>query len=651
GAVTEVFQPGRSAPPLAVSLPSGELLLGKDNIGVLVDQNGKLIPEGRICWSEAPAVVVIQKPYAIALLPKHIEIRLLRVPYPLIQTIGLRNIRGIKQGNNGVIVSLDQSVYGLFPVPLGAQVRRIENEAKTPNCKRAWLRNDCKTQAQELKLKPNTFDCQTIISVTALYTKQQWFPPETSVLHDNEEPKWLDGGWKKLQARVFILTFLLERSDQTLRTPREERYERREAKKREREESITEVESFRSKKPKMRVIIPTERILISGIKKMFIVSRSYEIDYSIALWEFEDAKSDEPTVVQHQKFKPEMIIDYLKIEGAEDTRIRAYSSDGGESDSGRSDGGRRDGGRSDYDTDDVIEEGSSAIMLDEVLDVLIQRWDRVHGAKALRLLPKETKLQTKNSNSYLFFSLILTQTLLHPPPTTTSSLPPPSSHPPPATIQAAGNPHPAADHYHLSRLRLHHPSHHKSRRTPPQPPDTTSAAVPSVLNIDYGVAGDDYEGPPVFDDDEYEEEFMPVYDTAIEDVIEEEEGFVGKEGFDGEEDNIENVVVVANDLCSSMIQTSISVDFSKTINSNPHELIWLQKGKLVEINILIGKKYQGYLKAKPMDNKFGFKMIKVRGRVIIKKGNLMQEIQIWMLQVQGTSEVNSRTSFFLSGGE
>nr|GEX44517.1 hypothetical protein [Tanacetum cinerariifolium] len=71
-----------------------------------------------------------------------------------------------------------------------------------------------------------------------------------------------------------------------------------------------------------------------------------------------------------------------------------------------------------------------------------------------------------------------------------------------------------------------------------------------------------------------------IYDTAIKDVIEEEEGFVEKEGFDGEEDNIEDVVVVANDLCSSMIQTSISVDFSKTINSNPHELIWLQKDTL-----------------------------------------------------------------------
>nr|GEW37650.1 hypothetical protein [Tanacetum cinerariifolium] len=80
---------------------------------------------------------------------------------------------------------------------------------------------------------------------------------------------------------------------------------------------------------------------------------------------------------------------------------------------------------------------------------------------------------------------------------------------------------------------------------------------------DYDMADDDYEGPPVFVDDQYEEEFMPVYDTAIEDVIEEEEGFVRKGGFDGEEDNIEDVVVVANDLCSSMIQTSISVDFSK----------------------------------------------------------------------------------------
>nr|GEY96256.1 zinc finger, CCHC-type [Tanacetum cinerariifolium] len=72
---------------------------------------------------------------------------------------------------------------------------------------------------------------------------------------------------------------------------------------------------------------------------------------------------------------------------------------------------------------------------------------------------------------------------------------------------------------------------------------------------DYGMSSEDYEGPPVFDDDQNEVELMPVYDTAIEDVIEEEEGFVGKGGFGGEEDNIEDVVVVVNDLCSLMIQT------------------------------------------------------------------------------------------------
>ncbi|MFS7973296.1 putative transcription factor WD40-like family [Helianthus anomalus] len=126
GVVSEVLQSGRIAPPLVVSLSSsGEMILGKDNIGVVVDQNGKLFPEGRICWSEAPTAVVIQKPYAIALLPKHIEIRSLRVPFPLMQTIVIRNVRGIQKGNNGIIVSLDQSIYGLFPIPLGAQIVQL----------------------------------------------------------------------------------------------------------------------------------------------------------------------------------------------------------------------------------------------------------------------------------------------------------------------------------------------------------------------------------------------------------------------------------------------------------------------------------------------------------------------------------------------
>ncbi|TQD70941.1 hypothetical protein C1H46_043524 [Malus baccata] len=81
GALSEVFPSGRIAPPLVVSFPSGELLLGK--------------------------------------------VRSLRDPYPLIQTVVLRNARRILQSNNAVIVALENAVYGLFPVPLGAQIVQL----------------------------------------------------------------------------------------------------------------------------------------------------------------------------------------------------------------------------------------------------------------------------------------------------------------------------------------------------------------------------------------------------------------------------------------------------------------------------------------------------------------------------------------------
>nr|GEY77240.1 AP2/ERF and B3 domain-containing transcription factor At1g50680-like [Tanacetum cinerariifolium] len=44
-------------------------------------------------------------------------------------------------------------------------------------------------------------------------------------------------------------------------------------------------------------------------------------------------------------------------------------------------------------------------------------------------------------------------------------------------------------------------------------------------------------------------------------------------GFGGEEENIEDIVVVANDLCSSMIQNILSVDFEEDINIKSYELM------------------------------------------------------------------------------
>ncbi|XP_057542149.1 vacuolar sorting protein 39 [Amaranthus tricolor] len=125
GVLSEVFSSGRISPPLVVSLPSGGLLLGKDNIGVFVDQYGKLGHEGRICWSEAPSQIVIHEPYAIGLLPRHVEIRSLQQPYPLIQTVSLRNVKHLIRSNSVILVSLEKSVSGLFPVPLGAQIVQL----------------------------------------------------------------------------------------------------------------------------------------------------------------------------------------------------------------------------------------------------------------------------------------------------------------------------------------------------------------------------------------------------------------------------------------------------------------------------------------------------------------------------------------------
>ncbi|PKA52200.1 hypothetical protein AXF42_Ash010096 [Apostasia shenzhenica] len=124
GASSKVFSSGRSA-PLVVPLPSGELILGKDDVGVFVDQNGKLLQDGRICWSEPPSSIVFHKPYGLARLPRHVEIRSLRPPFPLVQTVVLRDVHLLQQSSNCVIAIVGSSIYGLLPVPLGAQIVQL----------------------------------------------------------------------------------------------------------------------------------------------------------------------------------------------------------------------------------------------------------------------------------------------------------------------------------------------------------------------------------------------------------------------------------------------------------------------------------------------------------------------------------------------
>lgn len=85
----------------------------------------------------------------------------------------------------------------------------------------------------------------------------------------------------------------------------------------------------------------------------------------------------------------------VEIEGADDIRFSRSGTD-----SSRSDGD----GDGDGDGDDVNDRGP--VMLNEALELLSQRWDRINGAQALKLLPRDTKLQVLFS-WYTMYILIM----------------------------------------------------------------------------------------------------------------------------------------------------------------------------------------------------------------------------------------------------
>jgi len=81
-----------------------------------------------------------------------------------------------------------------------------------------------------------------------------------------------------------------------------------------------------------------------------------------------------------------------EIEGLEDPTQNLSSADSAP-EIGRSDGEEStEGGKS-----------MEGMMLDEALNLLSRRWDRIDGVKALHLLPSETKLQVNIALFSLFF--------------------------------------------------------------------------------------------------------------------------------------------------------------------------------------------------------------------------------------------------------
>ncbi|GKF36669.1 hypothetical protein Tco_0113427, partial [Tanacetum coccineum] len=181
---------------------------------------------------------------------------------------------------------------------------------------------------------------------------------------------------------------------------------------------------------------------------------------------------------------------------------------------------------------------------------------------------------------------------------------------------------------------------------------------------DYGMADDDYEGPPIFDD-QYKDESCPVYDTDNEEdedgdeeeVVytdnEEESEVIYDTGRNDVEDSPKFELLHSDQGKSLVIQQVLSVAPSKSIDDNScrrnniFRTKCTSKYKVCKMIIIGGScenvvsTYMVEKLAKIVDHPDPFwlrkgKTIKVRGRVIIMKGNLMKGIQIWMLRVKGT---------------
>nr|GEW39652.1 RNA-directed DNA polymerase [Tanacetum cinerariifolium] len=126
-------------------------------------------------------------------------------------------------------------------------------------------------------------------------------------------------------------------------------------------------------------------------------------------------------------------------------------------------------------------------------------------------------------------------------------------------------------------------------------------------------------------DNEEDAEPAPKYDSDRDELV-----------YEDEEGKVCNMIIDEGS-CENVVSTYMVEKLALKTVDHPksYQLTWLKKVNVVEVSkrhflhFSSGKKYQeGYLKAAPIDDKLGFTTIKVRGRVLTKKGNLMHGIQI-----------------------
>lgn len=125
GDIKELFPLGNSQhEPVITRVAENRLMLGRDNMSILIDSDGNPTQKNPINWSGIPSEIGNNPPYIIGILPKFVEVRTIETKL-LIQQIELNNAKFICQGSGNIYIASGNHIWRVCPMPIGFQIRQL----------------------------------------------------------------------------------------------------------------------------------------------------------------------------------------------------------------------------------------------------------------------------------------------------------------------------------------------------------------------------------------------------------------------------------------------------------------------------------------------------------------------------------------------
>ncbi|KJE91752.1 vesicle fusion protein, variant [Capsaspora owczarzaki ATCC 30864] len=197
GALTDLFPTGKSGEPLIARVSNKELLLQKDLISIFIGYDGKPTRRFGISWSDTPTYLDLVPPYAVALLPRGLEVRTLETQIQ-VQTLDLPKVQFIAQGR-GVFAASPTHVWHLMSMPLQSQIEQlIQQKEYEEALNLAQLLKDVSEERKQAQVRQirtlhaySLFDQHKYDESLVIFTELDMDPPQVIGLYPELLPEEL----------------------------------------------------------------------------------------------------------------------------------------------------------------------------------------------------------------------------------------------------------------------------------------------------------------------------------------------------------------------------------------------------------------------------------------------------------------------------